>query len=120
MENRPDQKSLRVAPFAAYAARGLIRDPTTRRRTMFGVLIGAVLMLVAGSTFLRGRLDPHEHVIWFLVFWLACAWMTVTAMLLAVFDLISVRREERAARRAFRDALVKEKMPENGGIRDVE
>jgi drug/metabolite transporter (DMT)-like permease len=98
-------KNLRLGSFATHAARGLIRDQNTRRWTMFVTLLVAMLMLFAGSTFLEPLLRPHEHPGWFIFFWLACAWLTLTALLLALFDLLMVRAQSRAAKRQLRETL---------------
>ena len=68
---------------------------------MFAILALAVLMLVAGSTFLKDTLDHRIHGAWFIIFWLACGWLTVTALLLALFDLLIMRAQGRAARKAL-------------------
>lgn len=107
MEERP-QKTLRIASFAVHAARGLIRNSTTRRMAMVVLLACAVIMSIAGSTFLRGMLDPKEHTGSFIIFWLACAWLTLTAVLLAFLDLLLVRVQARAARRALAKRLASE------------
>jgi protein-S-isoprenylcysteine O-methyltransferase Ste14 len=59
----------------------------------------AVLMLFCGATFLASWLDPKVRPGWFLVYWLACAWVTVTVVLLAIFDLLVVRTRARSERR---------------------
>jgi len=48
---------------------------------------------------------PREHPGWFLLFWVACGWLTLTAFLLALFDLLMVRAQDRAARRILREKL---------------
>jgi len=63
---------------------------------------GAVVLLISGSTFLQAMLDSREHPGRFILFWLVCAWLTLTAILLAVFDLLMVRIEARNARRELR------------------
>ena len=66
---------------------------------MFVLLIVALVLLFSGSTILQSLLNPHEHPGWFIFYWLVCAWITLTAMLLAVFDLMMVRLEARRAQR---------------------
>lgn len=61
------------------------------------LIIVAALMLVAGSTFLQTALNPREHAVRFILFWLACGWLTLTALLLALFDALMVRAQGRAA-----------------------
>ena len=105
MEDRPPEKRLRVAPFAIHATRGLLRDQKSRRRTMAVSIAVALILLVTGLTVFRSWLDPHEHPWRFIFFWLACAWETVLAVLLALFDLLMMRAQERAARKALREQI---------------
>lgn len=104
-EERPKEKKLRIVSFAAHAARGLVRDQVMRRKTMFVVVLLALVLLFCGATFLAPVLDPRERPGWFIFYWLVCAWVTVTAVLLAVFDLLLVRAEARAARRGLAQKL---------------
>ena len=80
---------------------GLLRDQTMRRKTMFWTVIVAVAMLFCGATFLAPVLDPRTRPGWFILYWLACAWVTVTVVLLAIFDLLLVRAQARAEKRAL-------------------
>jgi len=58
-------------------------DDTARRRWFGGlVLAGAVGMLVAGETFLKGKLMGMQ----FWVYWLICFFLTGLAMLVALRD----------------------------------
>ena len=75
---------------------------------MGGTLVVAVLLLIAGSTFLQDVLNPREHAVRFILYWLICAWFTVAALLLALFDALMVRAQGRAARKM----LSKEFSPE--------
>ncbi len=101
----PNEKKLEPASFAAHASRGLIRDVGMRRKAMLALLFVAVVMSIAGSTVLRGMLSPREHVIAFFVFWIACGWFTLTALLLALYDLLAVGAQGRAERRALREKV---------------
>jgi hypothetical protein len=105
METRPPEKRLQMAPFTIHATRGLLRDPKLRRIMMAISVAIAVLMLVTGLTVFRSWLHPHEHPWRFVLFWFACAWQTGLAILLALFDLLVVRAEARAARKAFREQV---------------
>ncbi|MGI8437485.1 MAG: hypothetical protein ACR2NX_11365 [Chthoniobacterales bacterium] len=105
MEDRPQEPKLRPVPFAAHAARGLIRDPRARRWTMLGVVVLALMMAVAGATVLRELLNPGQHLLRFVAFWSACAWLTILSVLLAMFDLLMLRAQKRAAHRALREQL---------------
>jgi hypothetical protein len=60
-------------------------------------------MLVAGLTVLRPWLNPHEHPWRFIFFWFACAWETLLVLLLALLDLLLVRAQARAAKKAIRE-----------------
>lgn len=101
-ENRPDENPLRSASFAVHATRGLIRDQAARRKTMVVLLALALLLLLAGLTFLAPILNPREHLGWAITFWIVCIWLTLTALLLALFDLLMVRRAGRTAQRELR------------------
>src|SRR5689334_12649261 len=94
----PSPRNLRIASFATHAARGLVRDQTMRRKAMFWTVMVAIVMLFCGATFLAPVLDPREHPGWFIFYWLLCAWVTITVVLLAIFDLLMVRVAARARR----------------------
>jgi hypothetical protein len=86
----------------------VIRDQKTRRRVMVMLLMLALLLLISGGTFLAPFLNPRHNLAWALTFWIVCIWLTLAAMLLAIFDLIAVRRngqhEERALRKQFKES----------------
>ena len=105
METRPPEKRLEMAPFTIHATRGLLRDPKMRRIMMMISIVIAAILLVIGLTGLRSWLDPHEHPWRFILFWLACAWQTMLAILLALFDVLLTRSQERAARKALREEV---------------
>jgi TRAP-type C4-dicarboxylate transport system permease small subunit len=105
METRPEEKNLETVSFVVHATRGVIRDQRTRRKAMVVLLALAVLMLLAGFTVFQSMMNPREHP-WFVIsFWIVCVWLTFTAMLLAIFDLLIIRREARQAQRALREKL---------------
>ena len=95
----PPEKNLRHVSFITHATRGVIRDQRSRRKMISVLILVAVLMLIAGSTFLQETLNPREHAVRFILYWLACAWFTITALLLALFDALMVRAQARAARK---------------------
>ena len=101
----PHEKPLRTVSFVIHATRGLIRDHKTRRKTMFAAVLVAVALLFLGSTFLWSVLDPRVHPGWFILFWFACAWITLLAALLAVFDMLLVRAQARAAEKLLRKEI---------------
>ena len=104
-ENSPEQKPLQTTSFVIHATRGVVRQQSMRRKAMLVVLIGAFLLLFGGLTFLRGALHPHEHPWRVILFWGACIWLTFTAFLLAIFDLLMVRVDARRAERALREKV---------------
>jgi protein-S-isoprenylcysteine O-methyltransferase Ste14 len=107
MDELPDEKPLETTSFVIHATRGVVRDPATRRKMMLIVLVSALVLLFAGSTFLAGPLNPHEHPGWFIFFWIVCGWLTCTAILLAIFDLLMTRLEARKAERDLREVVAK-------------
>ncbi len=113
IENSPDEKPLRTMSFVIHATRGVIRDHNVRRKTMFLLVVLALVLLLAGSTILQSFLHPHEHPVWFILFWLVCAWLAVTAMLLALFDLLMVKSEARKAERILREKFAQLQTPDS-------
>jgi uncharacterized membrane protein len=105
MENSPEEKRLETASFVVHVTRGVIRDQKTRRKAMVFCLALAVLMLLAGFTVFQTTLNPGEHPWFVILFWIVCVWLTFTAMLLAIFDLLIIRREARLAQRALSEKL---------------
>ena len=105
METRPPEKHLEMAPFTIHATRGLLRDPKMRRIMMMISIVLAAILLVIGLTGLRSWLNPHEHPWRFVLFWLVCAWQTMLAILLALFDVLLTRSQDRAARKALREEM---------------
>jgi len=113
MENSPETKPLRTLSFVVHATRGVIRNQTTRRNTMFVVLVIALVLLFSGSTFLASMLNSQEHPMRFILFWFICAWLTLTAMLLAVFDLLVAKSEARKAARMLREKFARSQTPDS-------
>lgn len=107
----PSPEKLPSASFIVHATRGLIREQRTRRMVMMGLLVIALLMLVAGSTVLQDTLDARQHVGRFILFWVGCAWLTITALLLALLDLLMVRAQGRAEQKAL--DLAKRQAPQH-------
>jgi len=99
---------LRIVSFAFHSARGVVRNQTTRRWAMFITLVVAMLMVFLGTTFLQPVLSAREHPGWFVFFWVTCAWFTLTALLLGLFDLLILRVQERSARKILREKLNRE------------
>ena len=108
-----EEKHLQHASFAIHATRGIIRDQKMRRRVMVVVLTVAMMLMISGVTFLRRVLDPHQHPGWFIFFWLICAWLTVTVILISIFDLLMLTRGARNAQRQLRDEIERQSAPPN-------
>lgn len=100
-----EEKRLQTTSFIVHATRGVLRDQRTRRKAMAFLLAIAVLLLIAGLTFLQPMLNPHEHPWFVILFWVVCVWLTLTAALLAIFDLLLLRLEARRAERSLREKL---------------
>ena len=105
MEKSPEEKDLHALSFVVHATRGVIRGQNTRRKAMLFLLALALLLLISGFTFLQSALNPQEHPWRVILFWIVCIWLTFTAMLLALFDLLVLRLEARRAERALREKL---------------
>jgi hypothetical protein len=80
--------------------KGILHDRVTRREVLFWIVAAALVLLGVGAGPLDGWLTGHP---WgFLVFWGACAWLTLAALLMAFYDLLAVRREGLHARRELK------------------
>jgi len=115
MENLHDEKQLRTTSFVVYATRGVIRDQVTRCKPMLSLLELALLLLIAGFTFLQPALNPQEHPWRVIFFWIVCVWLTFTAMLLALFDLLVLRLQARRTERALRERLEAARLRQGSG-----
>lgn len=82
---------------------GLVRDQTQRRHALSVLVVVALVMLFAGSTFLSSWL--MTHVMWFFIFWFACMWLTVLIFLMAAYDLLLVRKAGREAEKRLRKQM---------------
>src|SRR5207302_10003756 len=99
----PKEKPLRTTSFVFQASRWAIRDRKTRRKTMLVLLVLALLFLFSGATFLQSALDPREHAGRFILFWAICAWLTLAAIVLAVFYLLIVKLDGRQDEKTLRE-----------------
>jgi len=70
---------------------------------MLFLLVIALLLLISGFTFLHPALNPQDHPWRVVFFWIVCIWLTFTALLLALFDLLVLRLQARRAERALRE-----------------
>jgi len=113
MENPPEKKDLETTSFVVQATRGVIRDQNMRRKAMLFLLALALLLLIAGFTFLQPALNPQEHPWRVILFWIVCIWLTFTALLLALFDLLVLRLQARRAERSLREKFGAERSTSN-------
>jgi hypothetical protein len=81
-------------------------------------MIVSLVMLIAGLTVLRVWLDPHEHPWRFVLFWFACAWVTVLMVLLALLDILLIRTQARAARKGLQQQFSERNTPGSMGSQD--
>jgi hypothetical protein len=88
--------------------KGLIRDRQMRRVTMFGVAIGAMLMVFFGSVF-QGSKDDNPWL--FICYWLSCAWLTVLLLLLSLYDLIALRLKMAAEQKKLKSEILDASVP---------
>ena len=90
--------------FIVAVSRGILRDQGMRRSVLFGLVLGAMLMVFAGSVLLDSWLEANAF--WFLLFWGVCMWLTLTSFFLAFYDLLAVRRDAARERHQLKaDAL---------------
>jgi sugar phosphate permease len=97
--------------FIIQVTQGLVRDERTRRKTMAVLIVVAVAMVAVGLTPLRSWLEPRDHAGRFIFFWFACAWITLTALLLALLDMLMIRARARQARKDLREDIPKRANP---------
>ena len=87
--------------------KGLLREQSTRRSVMFFVMLSALVLLFVGATFFDRWL--REHRVLFVLYWFACAWTTLTSVLLALYDLLTIRAASRRERRRLANELLARK-----------
>lgn len=79
---------------------------------MFYCSLGSVVILFFGSTVLASTL--RNHVVIFVLWWFACAWLMITSVLLAVFDMLMIRVTARREKRELaRRILTPDQADEN-------
>jgi membrane protein implicated in regulation of membrane protease activity len=98
---------LKKLPAVAFAmARSIAGDQTARRRALFRMTLAACVALFLGATLFSAFLDQHRWL--FVLYWLAVAWLTLTIVLVAVYDVLAVLAEGRRARRELEHRLLEE------------
>lgn len=92
--------------FIIQVSKGLIRNQRARRLMMFYGVIIALVLLFAGATLLWNLL--RNHPLLFLAYWAVCAWITLLAVLLAIYDILRVRADARRTLRRMREEIDEE------------
>jgi hypothetical protein len=77
---------------------------------MFYTSLGSLLMLFVGAVLIDRAL--REHPISFILWWGACAWLMLTSLLLALFDILLIRVAARRERRELARRIFKEDHPD--------
>jgi hypothetical protein len=89
---------LRKLPAVAIAmARSIASDQAARRRALFRMTLTACAALFLGATLFGFHLEQHKWL--FIFYWLGVAWLTLTIVLVAVYDVLAVLADGRRARR---------------------
>lgn len=92
--------SQKPGSFVILICKGILRDRTMRRQALAYIISAALVLLGLGVAVLDGWLS--QHVLLFLLYWAACLWLTLTSMLLALYDMLAVRAELQKERRELR------------------
>jgi len=61
---------------------------------MFAIVLVALVQVFVGSVFLEGWLRARPWL--FMLFWFVCAWITLTAVMLSLYDVLKVRAQSQA------------------------
>jgi heme/copper-type cytochrome/quinol oxidase subunit 2 len=85
------------AKFVIQVSKGLIRHQRARRLVMFYSILIALVLLFIGAV--SQWPDAREHPLLFLSYWAVCGWITLLAVLLALYDLLKVRAEAQRTQR---------------------
>jgi uncharacterized membrane protein len=87
-------------------ATGIALSQAQRRRVMFVLTLGSIIMLFGGTFLLWGSFVKHP--LFFAVYWLVCVWIVICVLLLAIYDLLQVMRRGREERAAARRNIFKD------------
>jgi hypothetical protein len=89
--------------------RAFIRDQRLRRSLMFYLSLGSVLMVFVGGVLIDRTL--RDKPIAFIVWWAVCAWLMLSSLLLALFDMLAIRAAARRERRELARRIFNEDHP---------
>ncbi len=84
--------------------KGMLRDTRLRRNVMLWVMAAALVMLFLGSWLMPDEWT-RRHLAIFFLYWAACVWLTLTGVLLAVFDMLVIRAAAKAMRRRIEEDI---------------
>ena len=73
--------------------KGILRDRAVRRVVLFWLVMVTLALVALGFLLLDGWLMAHP--VLFVLYWGGCLWLTITFALLAVYDVLITRREEK-------------------------
>lgn len=85
---------------------GIIREQRVRRSVLFVVMISIMLMLFGGVVVFDQWLAKHPIV--FLLYWGACLWLTGLSILMALYDMLMVRKAGALSRRRLAEDMAEE------------
>ena len=96
--------SEKPASFIILVSKGILRDRHMRRTVLFWIVAAAICMVGVGALLLDGWLLTSPFL--FLLYWGACAWLTLTSLLLALYDMLVLRGEERRERQRLKRTIL--------------
>ena len=88
----------RVLRLVILVSKGILRNPRMRRLVMLWLMGASVVMLFFGSWLLPDAW-ARAHPWLYSLYWFVCGWFTLTAVLLALLDILLIRAMARATRR---------------------
>ena len=81
---------------------GIAFDQRLRRKAMFLLTLAALILLFFGTTLLWPIFPTRP--LFFGIYWLAVAWLTICVILLSIYDLLTIgHRHRRDVRRNHQD-----------------
>ncbi len=86
--------------------RAIAGSQASRRRALFHLTLVACAAVFCGAAIFGRFLENHPWL--FVVYWLGVAWLTLTIVLLAVYDALAVLAEGRRARRELERRMAEE------------
>ena len=92
------------ASFILLVTKGILRDRIMRRKMLFGIVLATLILVGLGALGLDAWLC--EHAVLFLLYWGACLWLTLTSMLLALYDMLLIRKEASEERRRIKSRFL--------------